>query len=144
MSIARRSISASVLAAGLLLAAPGLAHGETDLAGHWSSSALRSDGVGYSLSLSATSRPTTSYDGVLLFHFQDGRLGKKMHVGVAQKGNRLTLVMPGGSIASGKKTLKGTLGQDGSIYFAHCERQFPYVTRSTAPEMCMFQEFSLR
>ena len=143
MSLITRTLTSAVAAIGLLVATPGLAHADTDLAGHWTSSSLRTDGVGYTLSLTATSSPTSTYAGVLVFHFQDGRLGKRIRVGLAQEGNDLTMVMPGGSLASGSKTLSGSVGQDGSIYVKNCQRQLAYVTKATAPEMCLFQEFPL-
>lgn len=136
-----RSLIAAVLATGFLVALPSAARADTNLAGHWNSSSLRQDGVGYSLSLTAASSPATAYNGVVRFGFQDGRLGKPITIGLVQRGDDLTLVMPGGSLASGRKTLLGTLGQDGSIYFANCQTLFPHVTKKTSPTMCLFQQF---
>ena len=58
-------------------------------------------------------------------------------------GSKVTLVMPGGSLASGTKTLTGTLGQDGSIFFPKCYKQFSWATKSYADKMCWFQELPL-
>ncbi|MDI1289070.1 MAG: hypothetical protein PSX37_03845 [bacterium] len=144
MSLTTRLITTSTLAGALILGVQAAAHADTDLAGHWNSASLRQDGVGYSLSLTATSSPATAYNGVLVMHFQDGRLGKRTKVGLVEKGDKVTLVMPGGSLASGRKTLAGTIGQDGSLFFKNCQKEFTYVTKATAPQMCMFEEFALR
>ena len=144
MSLTTRLLTTSALAGALVLGASTAAHADADLAGHWSSASLRQDGVGYGLSLVATSSPDNAYNGVLVMHFQDGRLGKRIRIGLVEKGDKVTLVMPGGSFASGRKTLSGTLGQDGSLFFPNCQRQLAYVTKATAPSMCMFEEFALR
>jgi len=144
MSVTTRALAVSAIAAGLLLGVQATAHADTDLAGHWNSASLRQAGVGYGLSLTASSSPASTYDGVLVMHFQNGQLGKRIPVGLVERGDKVTLVMPGGSLASGRKTLSGTIGQDGSIYFKNCQKELPYVTKATAPSMCMFQEFALR
>jgi hypothetical protein len=98
------------------------------------------DDVSYSSVHPERWRHRDAYDGVLRFHFQDGTTGRRIKVGVTAEGSKVTLVMPGGSLATGAKTLTGTIGQDGSIYFKNCQTQLPYVTRKTAPEMCLFQD----
>jgi hypothetical protein len=42
---------------------------------------------------------------------------------------------------SNPNIMKGTLGQDGSMYFPTCYKQLKYVTKKQAPKMCLFQEF---
>ncbi len=144
MSLTTRLLTTSALTGALILGSQAAAHADTNLAGHWNSASLRQDGLGYSLSLVATSSPDNAYNGVLVMHFQDGRLGKRIKVGLVEKGDKVTLVMPGGSLASERKTLAGTIGQDGSLFFNNCQKEFAYVTKATAPQMCMFEEFALR
>ena len=134
-------VAAGPATAAALALAPAAAAAPDDLAGRWNSAALRMDDVGYSLKLPPSEGGTAdAYDGVLRFHFQDGTTGRRIKVGVTAEGSTVSLVMPGGSLATGAKTLTGTIGQDGSIYFKNCQTQLPYVTRKTAPEMCLFQE----
>lgn len=144
MMLTARILTASLVATGILIGSQTAAHADANLAGHWSSASLRQDGVGYSLSLTSESSPASAYDGVLVMHFQDGRLGKRITVGLAESGRKVTLVLPGGSLASGRRTLSGVIGQDGSLFFKNCHKSFPYVTKATAPQMCMFEEFALR
>lgn len=145
MTAVSRTVAAAGLAASIVVGIPALAWANPtgDLAGHWNSASLRINGMGYSLSLTDASDPAGAYDGVLLFHFEDGRLGPKTEVGVVLDGSKVTLVMPGGSLASGTKTLTGTLGQDGSIFFPKCYKQFSWATKSYADKMCWFQELPL-
>ena len=107
MTAVSRTVAAAGLAASIVVGIPALAWANPtgDLAGHWNSASLRINGMGYSLSLTDASDPAGAYDGVLLFHFEDGRLGPKTKVGVVLDGSKVTLVMPGGSLASGTKTL---------------------------------------
>ena len=144
MSLTTRLLTTSALAGALILGSQAAAHADTNLAGHWSAASLRQNGVGYGLSLVAAASPDNAYNGVLVMHFQDGRLGKRIKIGLVEKGDKVTLVMPGGSFASGRKTLAGTIGQDGSLFFKNCQTELPYVTKATAPSMCMFEEFALR
>ena len=145
MTAVSRTVAAAGLAASIVVGIPALASANPtgDLAGHWNSASLRINGMGYSLSLTDASDPAGAYDGVLLFHFEDGRLGPKTKVGVVLDGSKVTLVMPGGSLASGTKTLTGTLGQDGSIFFPKCYKQFSWAAKSYADKMCWFQELPL-
>ena len=143
------TVAATILAAAFALTAPSAAHaagsgaiGSADaaapsLAGKWNSASLRMDGVGYSLAITpfeAGSTRPNAYQGVVRFHFQDGRLGKRMPVQLTQRGSKLTMAMPG------KPTVSGTLGQDGSITFAGCQAQLKWATRANADSMCWFQE----
>ena len=136
------TIGSVAVAAGLLVAnVPGALAATGDLSGRWNSVTLRQNGMGYSLRLTAADQnPTDAYDGVLRFHYQDGRLGRKVKVGVAVDGAKVTMVLPGGSLADGTRTLTARIGEDGSFTFAKCQTLLQYVTRRSAPEMCMFQQ----
>ena len=137
-------VVSSLLATGAVaVSSPALA-APADLSGRWNSAALRMDGVGYSLRLTAAdSDPVNAYTGVLRFHFQDGTLGRRIRVGVVVDGSEVTMVLPGGSLASGSRTLTAELAQDGSMTFTGCQKRLAHVTRRTAPEMCMFQQLPI-
>jgi hypothetical protein len=130
-----------VIIAGLIGSATGAQAATGDLSGRWNSAALRQNQVGYSLTLAAANSPANTYSGVLRMHFQDGTLGKRTKVGVAKKGSKVTMVLPGGSVANGTKVLQGSIGQDGSLFFPNCQTQLAYVTKKTAGTMCLFQQF---
>jgi hypothetical protein len=143
------TVAATILATGFALAAPvaahaagsgrvgGVAAATPSLTGTWNSASLRMDGIGYSLAVTpfeAGSARPHAYQGVVRFHFQDGRLGKRISVQLTQHGSKITMAMPG------KPAVSGTLGQDGSITFAGCQAQLKWATKSNADSMCLFQE----
>jgi hypothetical protein len=139
-------VSSVVLGASLLLGMGPANAATTDLGPRYVSASLRENSVGYSLRLTpADSGPGNAYTGVLRFHFQDGRRGKPIKVGIATTGSgvgmKVAMVLPGGSLASGKRVLTGTLGEDGSFTFLKCAAYLPHVTKATAPDFCMFQPF---
>ena len=143
------AVTATILAASFAVAAPATARAaESGVAGSaaaaapsivgtWNSASLRMNGVGYSLAITSfeagSARPR-AYQGFVRFHFQDGRLGKRLTVQLTQHGSKVTMAMPG------KPTVSGTLGQDGNITFAGCQAQLKWATKANADAMCLFQE----
>lgn len=118
-----------------------------DLSGMWNAEARRGGYPGYSMKvIAADNPPGNAYDVVLRFHYQDGRVGPRIKGGIAVDGTKLYLVLNGkGGLAdmSNPNIMKGTLGQDGSMYFPTCYKQLKFVTKKTAPEACLFQEFKV-
>jgi hypothetical protein len=137
-------IGLATLAAGLAVSAPAAhaAAGDPDLTGSWKSASLRSDGVGYALKLKAECDPPNCYSGVLRFHYQNGRMGPRIPVGVTSVGRHVFLLITGeGSLmGDNPNTLKGSVGEDGSIFFPTCYKQFSFASKKTADEACLFQE----
>jgi len=132
--------SACILALAITTA-PGVAAGDTgstgDLAGRWKTAALKTDGVGYSMTL-LPSGQDRSYNARLRFSYQDGRRGSLIRATVSGTGSTARMVFTGDSGET--TTLKGSIGMDGSIYFPACYRVLPLITRSEAPTSCLFQE----
>jgi hypothetical protein len=113
-----------------------------DLNGSWSSAARRGGGVGYSMTLTPKST-ANSYAAALRFHYQDGRVGPRIKGALFSMGNRVFLLLNDtgtSSDMSNPNVMRGTLGQDGSLYFPTCYKQLKFVTKKTAPQMCLFQE----
>jgi hypothetical protein len=135
----RPALAAAAAVIAAVVSAPVAQAADFDLAGSWNSAALRTNGVGYSLAITSAGGQGT-YDGTLRFHFQDGTLGRRIPVGVALAGDRVSVVLPGGALASNTRTLHGRIGADGSFTLAKCQTLLAHVTRRTAPQMCMFQE----
>lgn len=121
---------------GLLGLAPAAhaATSDTSLAGTWNSASLRQDGVGYKLRVvkGASGQPYTTK---LRMIFQDGKKGPVLPGTLTVNGSKVTLRVP--TVG----TLRGTIGQDGSIFFATCNKKLDYVTKADADTMCLFQEF---
>lgn len=137
-----RRIAVIALAAGLVLATASPASA-SDLSGRWRSAALKMDGVGYSMSVAAADSPANAYTVVLRFHYQDGKLGPRVKAGLTTNGRRLFLLLNGkGALADANNPniMKGTLGQDGSMFFPTCYRQLTFVTKKTADADCLFQQ----
>lgn len=105
----------------------------TSLGGTWNSASLRQDGVGYKLRLVKGSADAP-YAAKLRMIFQDGKKGAVLPGTLTVNGSKVTLRLPEVGV------LKGTIGQDGSIFFATCNRTLDYVTKADADTMCLFQE----
>lgn len=140
------SVAATLSAVGLVLTLAPAASAADDLAGAWNAASRRDGGPGYSMKVtSADADPGNAYNAVLRFHFQDGKVGKRVKAGIVQNGSKVWLLLNGkGGFANPKNPniMKGSLGQDGSMYFPTCYKQLDYVTKKMAPEMCLFQEFA--
>lgn len=108
-----------------------------NLKGTWNSAALRMDGVGWSMKLTPACTPPNCYDAVLLFNYQDGTTGLKKKLGVVTDGGSVSIVYTDGST---RRYIKGTLGQDGSLFFPKCYTILKFATKANADETCLFQE----
>lgn len=129
------ALSAAVSATLLVGTAPAFAGdlAGPDLAGRWNSASLRTDGVGYTLRLQDTAVPGR-YEATARMVFQDGRRGPKVSGTLVVAGDDVRLRLPRG-------TVRGTIGQDGSVFFPRCARVLAHVEAGQADAMCLFQEF---
>jgi hypothetical protein len=138
-------MAATLSVAGLVLGIAPAASAADDLAGSWNAASRRDGGPGYSMKVTAADAdPGNAYSAVLRFHFQDGKTGKRVKAGLLQNGSKVWMVLNGkGGFAdsTNPNIMKGSIGQDGSMYFPTCYKQLAYVTKKMAPEMCLFQEF---
>lgn len=131
---------ALVMAAPAAMAAPST----PNLAGQWKTDSLTQNSIGYELTLSAAG--TNAYNGTLQFRHRDGRKTKPTKVGLAvgrTKGDRIrvTIVMPGGSLATKTRTVSGWLSKtDGSMYFAKCSSTWPLAMKGEEDTDCLFRE----
>ena len=142
---------ATVLACAMLT--PGaVAHGSPmqntppDLGGEWKTVSLTQNRIGYEMNLKKADAGNNAYQGTLQFRHRDGRKTKSVKVGLAvgaeSKGSyRVTIVMPGGSLATGKGTVRGRLSQtDGSMYFPKCSQVWPLAMKGEEDTDCLFRE----
>jgi hypothetical protein len=81
--------------------------------------------------------PPNCYDARLLFHYQDGTTGLRKTIGVVTDGGDVSLVY---TAAGERRFIKGSLGQDGSLFFPKCYKILKLATKANADEMCLFQE----
>jgi hypothetical protein len=60
--------------------------------------------------------------------------------------NSISLRQDGGDVslvytaAGERRFIKGSLGQDGSLFFPNCSKILKFATKANADEMCLFQE----
>jgi len=146
-----RILLTAVLAAVLLNSA-GAAHGAPiqttppDLGGQWKTLSLTENRIGYEMNLKKASAGNDAYEGTLQFRHRDGRKTKSTKVGVDvgkqfQGSYRITIVMPGGSLVSGKSTVTGRLSKtDGSMYFPKCSHIWPLAMKGEEDTDCLFRE----
>jgi hypothetical protein len=138
-------MTVAVATAALVLGLAPVASAADDLSGSWNSASRRGGDPGYSMKVTAADAdPGNAYFVMLRFHYQDGRVGRRIKAGMATEGNGLMLVLNGkGGLMdpSNPNIMMGTLGQDGSMYFPTCYKQLKFVTKKMAPTMCLFQEF---
>jgi hypothetical protein len=120
------------------------AHAATpDLAGQWRTASLKMNKIGYQLTLQDAGG--TAYNGRLQFKHRDGRKTKAMRVGLAigapvKGGYRVTMVLPGGSIANNKGTIAGRFSStDGSMYFPTCSKSLRFAMKGEEDTDCLFQ-----
>jgi len=141
----RRFVAALItllVATGLTFAASTPASA-ADLSGRWKSASLKMDGVGYKMTMAAADSPANAYTVVLRFRYQDGRTGPRIRAGMVTNGSNLFLLLNGkGSFedASNPNIMKGTLGNDGSMFFPTCYKQLKFITKKNADAGCLFQE----
>ena len=145
--------TALATALALLLLAPGAAAAPTapqttspDLVGQWKTLSLTQNRIGYEMNLTAAGTAGNAYRGTLQFRHRDGRKSKSVNVGLAvgivSKGSlRVTIVMPGGALATGKGTISGRLSQtDGSMYFPKCSEILRFAMDGEEDTDCLFRE----
>ncbi len=138
----------------LVLVAPTTQAAEyPNLAGTWKSSSLTQNGFGYVLRLTSASQSpegSDAYNGRMRFRAPRGRTESWIKVGLAigaanKDGYRVTMVLPGGSIASGKKTITGQFfSQDGSMFFPKCSAQLSRAMKGQEDTDCRFQQMPSR
>jgi hypothetical protein len=139
-----KAIATAVLAVVMLAPAAMAAPSTPDLAGQWKTDSLTQNRIGYELTLRAAG--TNAYNGTLQFRHRDGRKTKPTTVGLAvgrTKGDRVrvTIVMPGGSLANNSRTVSGWLSKtDGSMYFAKCSSMWPLAMKGEEDTDCLFRE----
>lgn len=145
----------TALSAAVLLAA-GIACGAAQgtpaqntgpsLAGEWKTVSLTQNRIGYELNLRKAGTGNSTYLGTLQFRHRDGRKPKSVKVtlavGVASKDIvRVTMVMPGGALTSGKGIVSGRLSTtDGSMYFPKCSQVWPLAMKGEEDTDCLFRE----
>lgn len=138
-----RALAAAGVGALLLVAAPA-AVAAPDLAGTWESASVKNGGAGYTLVVKAAdSDPVNAYDVVVRYRPAGAQADKRVKAGMTQKGNKVFLLLngQGGLADAGNSTImKGTLGQDGSLFFPTCLKQLPAVGKGKAAAVCLFQE----
>jgi hypothetical protein len=137
------TVALSAVALSLGLAAS--ASASDDLAGRWKSASLRDfGGPGYVMRVtSADADPGNAYSAVLRFRYQDGRIGPRVRAGLLQNDSEVWMVLNGKggfANASNPNIMKGTIGNDGSMFFPTCYKQLKFATKKNADEMCLFQE----
>ena len=117
-----------------------------DLGGQWKTVSLTQNRIGYEMNLQNAGTDNNAYEGTLQFRHRDGRKTKSVKVGLAvgaqSKGTyRVTIVMPGGGLASGKGTVSGRLSKtDGSMYFPKCSQIWPLAMKGEEDTDCLFRE----
>lgn len=143
----RRTLSvaaAALTAATVAVAFTPTATAAGDLSGFWKSASLKMDGAGYRMIVtSADADPGNAYTVVLRFRYEDGKLGPRIKAGLVSDGDNLSLLINGkGGLADANNPniMKGTLGQDGSMFFPTCYQQLKFVTKKMADAGCLFQE----
>ena len=117
-----------------------------DLGGQWKTVSLTQNRIGYEMNLQEAGAGNNAYQGTLQFRHRDGRKTKSVKVGLAvgaqSKGSyRVTIVMPGGALATGEGTVSGRLSKtDGSMYFPKCSQIWPLAMKGEEDTDCFFRE----
>lgn len=117
-----------------------------DLAGTWNTDSLTQNKIGYELTLKPADSDMNAYQGILKFRHRDGRKTKPVKVGLSvgkssQGTVRVTIVMPSGSLVTGKGTVSGRLfTTDGSMYFPTCSKIWPLAMKGEEDTDCLFRE----
>ncbi len=145
-------IAFATVVAFVTLTSGAVAHGSPmqntppNLAGEWKTLSLTQNRIGYELKLRKAGAGESTYRGTLQFRHRDGRKTKPVTVGVAvgeqsQGSYRVTIVMPGGALATGVGTVSGRLSQtDGSMYFPKCSKVWPLAMKGEEDTDCFFRE----
>jgi len=143
LAVVMTAVALAPGAAAQVPAAPGT---PPDLGGQWKTVSLTQNRIGYEMNLTAAGGANNAYQGTLQFRHRDGRKTKSVKVGLAvgnqSKGAyRVTIVMPGGALATGKGTVSGRLSMtDGSMYFPKCSQIWPLAMKGEEDTDCLFRE----
>jgi hypothetical protein len=139
---------AGVLGAGLLVTAPAAHAGDTDqgsadLSGRWRSVALRTTDMGYAMTLRPVSGAAGTYAARISW-VDDGsdpdRVGGTSTIRLRGADAVWTWQgEPGQTLR-----MRGTLGQDGSLFFPRCYRLLEFASAASADVDCLFQEVPIR
>jgi|GEM_PF-816984 len=121
---------------------------DANVAGQWKTLSLTQNRIGYELTLRKASAGVgqSTYQGTLQFRHRAGRQTKPMKVRLAvgaqsKASYRVTIVMPGGALATGKGTVSGRLYKsDGSMYFPKCSKVWPLAMKGEEDTDCLFRE----
>jgi len=119
---------------------------EPNVAGEWKTLSLTQNRIGYELRLRKGGAGQSTYQGTLQFRHRDGRKTKAIKVGLAvgsefKNSYRVTIVMPGGTLATGERTVSGRLYKsDSSIYFPKCSNIWPLAMKGEEDTDCLFRE----
>lgn len=139
-------LAAVALAPGAAAQVPSSPGNAPDLAGQWKTLSLTQNRIGYEMNLTEAGSGSNAYQGTLQFRHRDGRKTKSVKVGLAvgtqSKGSyRVTIVMSGGALATGKGTVNGRLSMtDGSMYFPKCSSIWPLAMKGEEDTDCLFRE----
>jgi hypothetical protein len=145
-------VALTAVLAAVLLNSAGAAHGAPlqttppDIGGQWKTLSLTQNRIGYEMNLKKAGAGNDAYEGTLQFRHRDGRKTQSTKVGVAvgkksQGSYRVTIVMPGGSLTTGKSTVTGRLSKtDGSMYFPKCSQIWPLAMKGEEDTDCLFRE----
>jgi hypothetical protein len=152
MMLVRRLVAmgaAVVMAAGLgTMTAPAARAGDVasspNLSGRWDSAAVKMGDVGWTMRL----RPVADKPNVYVATFTSRKDGTATvtegPMRLVVRGERVRLVwrgVPDEAPAPGQRTVvRGTIGQDGSIFLPRCYTVLTLVVKATADEGCLFQE----
>ena len=135
----------SFLMAAALFAPP--AHATPpDVVGTWKTASLTQNRIGYELRLTSAGSGSNTYSGTLQFRHRDGRKTTPTKVGLAvgkgtKSSYRVTIVMPGGALATGKGTVRGRFSRtDGSMYFPKCSSIWPLAMKGEEDTDCLFRQ----
>ena len=145
-------VTLSAVLAAVLLTLGSAAHASPmqntppNLDGEWKTVSLTQNRIGYEMKLQKAGAGNNTYQGTLQFRHRDARKTKSIKVGLAvgkqSKGSyRVTIVMPGGALATGKGTVTGRLSMtDGSMYFPKCSQVWPLAMKGEEDTDCLFRE----
>lgn len=139
-------LTATMLTSGVSAHASPMQNSSPNLGGEWKTVSLTQNRIGYEMNLKKVGAGDNAYQGTLQFRHRDGRKTKSIKVGLAvgqqSKGSyRVTIVMPGGALATGKGTVTGRLSKtDGSMYFPKCSQVWPLAMKGEEDTDCLFRE----
>lgn len=140
------ALSAVMLTTGVTAQASPMKTIPPNLGGEWKTVSLTQNRIGYEMNLQGAGAGNNAYEGTLQFRHRDGRKTKSVKVGLAvgaqfKASYRVTIVMPGGALATGKGTINGRLSKtDGSMYFPKCSQILPLAMKGEEDTDCLFQE----